>query len=68
MIAQSIQMKLENPHWLAFQAFADRNNIKNTPEVVKRLIEALPEYQSLTNVHADATPSGGKIEDTNNQE
>jgi len=62
MIAQNISMKLEGRHYEAFRAFALRSGARTTTENVKRLIETLPEYQSLLNIHVNANPSVERIE------
>lgn len=51
MIAQTISMKLNGRHYEAFRSFALRSGATTTTENVKRLIESLPEYKSLLNIH-----------------
>lgn len=57
MIAQNISMKLEGRHYEAFRAFALRSGAKTTTENIKRIIEILPEFKSLLNIHENANPS-----------
>jgi len=57
MIAQNISTKLDGRHYEAFRSFALRSMAKTSTGNVKRLIETLPEFQNLLNIHENANPS-----------
>ena len=57
MIAPNISMKLEGRHYEAFRAFALRTEAKTSTENLKRLIETLPEFKSLLNIHETVSSS-----------
>ena len=61
-------MKLEGRHYEAFRAFALRSGAKTTTENIKRLIEILPEFKSLLNIHENANPSVENSEKTTPKE
>lgn len=58
MIAQTISQKLEGRHYEAFRSFALRSGAVTSRDNLKRLIETLPEYRSLLNIH-EGTPEAG---------
>ena len=58
MIAPNISVKLEGRHYEAFRAFALRSCAVTSTDNLKRLIETLPEFQSLLNIHENANSSG----------
>lgn len=60
MITANITSKLQGLHFEAFWAFAARFGVKTTPEALRRMIETLPEYQSLKAIRDNADPSVGE--------
>lgn len=66
MIGRNIAIKLEGLHYEAFRSFALRSSANNSKENFKRLIETLPEFQSLhrLNVRENINPSLGSVENT----
>ena len=57
MIGQNVHIKLEGKYYAAFVAFAERSNAATSKENFKRLIECLPEFKSLADLHnSNMTP------------
>ncbi len=56
MIAPTLSIKLEGRYYEAFRSFALRSGANTSTENLKRLIETLPEYKNLLNIHENANP------------
>ena len=75
MITPNVTCKLEGTLYDAFQAFATRKHVKKTPEVVKELIKATPEYQVLSQLSvlenlrpSMENPEDSRVEDIGQEE
>lgn len=51
MLGANIQIKLVGIHKTAFHAFCERVGITNSRHGITKLIEMLPEFERLTNLH-----------------